>query len=265
MPKVFGWQHLTFLAVYLCLAVAAVLVVQFVIRTEKRRTVFLKCTALVLLVFIVINRIALAVWHKDAAQLLPNSYCGITGLLLALTVLFARPNAKLLHLLMYVALVGDVAALAYPNFLGQAESILFLPTISGLIHHGVCLLLAVLLLQTKRFSPSIRRWKVYPIGISIYTLYGLFLLDVLHVQESMYIDAPCIAGTPLKWWFFLLVGSAGLAVFLLVVELLRIRRNIRNTGRVLRNLFSSMFLPSDENDPDGDPYTITYFGDDEHP
>lgn len=115
-PKVFGWQHLTFLAVFLCIAVAAVLIVQYGMTTDKRKTVFLKCTALSLLILVVLNRISLAVWHRDAVQLLPNSYCGVTSLLLALTVLLGRPHAKLLHLLVYVALVAALLRLYIPTF-----------------------------------------------------------------------------------------------------------------------------------------------------
>ena len=244
-PKVFGWQHLTFLAVFLCIAVAAVLIVQYGMTTDKRKTVFLKCTALSLLILVTLNRISLAVWHRDAVQLLPNSYCGVTSLLLALTVLLGRPHAKLLHLLVYVALVGGIAALVYPNFLGQANSFFFLPTISGLLHHAIALLLSVLLLQCKHFSPSIRGWKYYPIGIGLYTLYGLFLLDVCKQSEAMYIDAPCVPGTPLKWWFLLLVGSTALLFVLLAIEYFRIRRNVRNAGRCLYALLRSALGRSD--------------------
>lgn len=226
MPvKLYGSEHITYLVVFVVVFAAAIVVAQLVTKTEKQREILLRATGGVLLAFTFFNRIALSVWHKNAVWMLPNTYCGMSSLLLGACVLFGKPKMRIYDFLFYLELIGGLAAVFYPNFLGQASSIWFPPTISGLLHHSVGCILCVLLLQCKWFSPSLARWKEFPIGLCAYTVYGLFLLDVCGMTEAMQIDAPIISGTPLKWWFVLTVGSALLFVVLFCIEKVRAYRN----------------------------------------
>ena len=217
-PKLYGIEHIVYLIVFAVFTAAAVLVARFVTKTYKQKTILIKSVGGVLLASIIFNRIALAVWHKNAVWLLPNSYCGMSSLLLGVFVLIGSPHHKTYDFLFYMEAVGGISAVFYPYFIGQGDSVFFPPTISGLLHHSVGFILCVLLVQCKWFTPLLSRWKAFPIGISVYTLYGLFLLDVCGMPEAMQIDAPIIAGTPLKWWFILIVGSALLLVILLIID-----------------------------------------------
>lgn len=226
-PKLYGTEHIVYIVCALAVTVAVVLTVRFCAKTDKQKTIALKIIAGVLLVFLVMNRVSLAVWKKNALQLLPNSYCGMTSLLLAVAVLAGKPHNKLYDFLFYIELVGGTATIFYPNFLSQYDTFWFLPTVSGLLHHTVGLLLCILLAVCGWFRPSLKRWKMFPIGLSVYTLYGLFLLDVCKIPETMQIDTPIIPNTPLYWWFMLTVGSAAVFVFLLVWDLVekRVKKN----------------------------------------
>lgn len=217
-PKLYGIEHIIYIVVFFVVLAAVALIARFVAKTEKQQALLLRIVGGVLLASIVFNRIALAVWHENAVWLLPNSYCGMSSLLLAVFVIFGKPHNRTYDFLFYLEAFGGISCVFYPYFIGQGDSIFFAPTISGLLHHSVGFILCVLLVMCKWYTPSIKRWKEFPIGLSIYTLYGLFLLDVCGMTEAMQIDAPIIAGTPLKWWFILIVGSALLFVYLFCLE-----------------------------------------------
>lgn len=226
-PKLYGWQHLTYLAIFLVIFVTTIILTHYFIKTEKQKKILIKSVAAVLLVFIILNRISIAIRFNDPAMFIPNSYCGLTSLVISLVVLFGKPNLKSYHFLFYMGFVGGIATMFYPDFLGQDPSFMYLPTISGLLHHSVLLLLTVLMLQTKWFTPSLSGWKWFPIGLSIYTLYGLFLMDIFGWGSAMEINSTLVSGTPLTWWFILLVGSALLYAFLWLLEFFRKRKAIK--------------------------------------
>lgn len=229
-PKLYGTEHIVYIVLFFVVAAAIVLVTQFALKTEKHKTIMIKSVAGVLLVMTLYNRISLAVWHDNAVWLLPNSYCGMSSLLLSVCVLLGKPKNKMYDFLFWLESVGGIACVFYPYFLGQGDSIFFSPTISGLLHHSFGFILCVLLVQCKWFSPSLKRWKMFPIGMCAYTVYGLFLLDVCKMPEAMQIDAPLVAGTPLKWWFVILVGSALLFVYLFCLEKFEKRKAKKASG-----------------------------------
>ena len=223
-PKLYGMQHIIYIVVFLIVFAAAVLVARFVTKTEKQQSLLIKIAGGILLALLIFNRISLAVWHKNAVWLLPNTYCGMSSLLLAVVVIVGKPHNRIYDFIFYLETIGGIAAVFYPYFIGQGDTIFFPPTISGLLHHSVGFILCVLMVQCKWFSPSLKRWKEFPIGLSAYTLFGLFLLDVCKMPEAMLIDAPIVAGTPLKWWFILIFGSAALYLFLFCLEKIRARK-----------------------------------------
>ena len=200
-PKLYGTEHIVYIVLFFVVATAVVLVTQFALKTDKSKTVMIKSVAGVLLVMTLYNRIALSV-----------------------CVLLGKPKNRMYDFLFWLESVGGIACVFYPYFLGQGDSIFFSPTISGLLHHSFGFILCVLLVQCKWFSPSLKQWKMFPIGMCAYTVYGLFLLDVCKMPEAMQIDAPLVAGTPLKWWFVILVGSAILFAYLFCLEKFRKRK-----------------------------------------
>lgn len=229
--KLYGRDHLIYLALCVVVFAAVILVTQLIAKTEKQKTIVIKSVAGALLFMIVFNRISLAVWKENALELLPNTYCGMTSLLLALFALFGKPNNKAFHFFIYVEIVGGVATTFYSNFLNQGPSFWFVPTLTGMAHHALGLLLCVLLIICRWFTPALSQWKMYPIGVSVYTLYGLFLLDVLGIPATMHIDSPILPNTPLYWWFVLIVGSAGMFVGLFIFELIKKRVTSRKHGK----------------------------------
>lgn len=238
-PKLYGWQHLTYLAIFASLLVALIVITKFFIKTDKAKTILIKSVAGVLLVCVLLNRVSIAFRFNDVFMFIPNSYCGVTSLVLSICVLALKPNSKAFHFLWYMGFVGGLATMLYPDFLGQHISFWYVPTISGLLHHSVLLTLCILMLQTKWFSPSLKNWWIFPVGMSVYTLYGLFLMDIFNWGDAMSINSSLIDGTPLNWWFILIVGTVLLVGVLYLAQLISSRKS--------KKLTANASQPSDNN------------------
>ena len=91
-PQLYGWQHLTFLALLVVVGGGLIILSHFFIKTEKQKMIFLKCVAAFLFVWIIINRISIAIRFNDPAMFIPNSYCGMTSLVLSIMVLLGNKN-----------------------------------------------------------------------------------------------------------------------------------------------------------------------------
>ena len=224
--SIYSTEHIIFIVLaFVCLA-AAVSVFKLALKTDKARDIFIRCLGGLLAVTVIVNRISLALYNDKgfgALNLIPNTYCGMTSLLLGLFAAFGKRDMKIFHFLVYVEIFGAIAAIFYPNFLGQDPSFFFLPTITGMDHHACGLILCVILILGKWFEPSFKRWYVFPIGLSVYTLFGMFLIDPLGMTGSMNVDEPLIGGTPLTWWFVLFVGTAAVALFTFVYDTVKAR------------------------------------------
>lgn len=232
-PKLYGWQHLTYLAIFLVVLVSLILVAHFVCKTQKAKTILIKSVAGVLLVLILINRFSIAFMREhNASFIVPDSYCGATSLLLAIWVLAAKPNNKAFHFFWYVGLFGGLATMLMPDFLGQANSFLYLPTISGMLHHSVLLALCILMRQTGWIKPSLKNWYCFPAGVACYTLFGLFAMDIFKWEKAMYINSAILAGTPLNWWFIGIVGTALVAGVLWLKELIVKKINLKKQSKL---------------------------------
>ena len=63
--KIFGWEHLTFLAVFVVIMVVALILVKKFAKTVKSQNIIVKCVALILFITVVWNRISLAVLKNN--------------------------------------------------------------------------------------------------------------------------------------------------------------------------------------------------------
>lgn len=92
MPKVYGWEHLTYLAVCVVLAVVSIFLIKKYVKSEKTLTLIVKILGGVLFACIAWNRISLSISHKNAMRLLPDTvftwwFCGILLLVFSYIVM----------------------------------------------------------------------------------------------------------------------------------------------------------------------------------
>lgn len=225
-PKIFGWEHLTFLAVFVAVMVVALILVKKFAKTVKTQNIIVKCVALILFITVVWNRISLAVLKNNPAMLIPNTFCGMSNLVLSLAVLFGGRNNNVLHFVFYFAIVGGFVTLIYPDFLENYPTFFHTVTTSGLLHHALSFFLCLLLELVGYFSPNYKKWPNLVIGFMAYMTVGAFLIFVLDVNSAFYMNRPCISGTPLTVWILIPIFAGGYALYMTCHEL--IRRHLKN-------------------------------------
>ena len=216
----YGVHHIVFIVLCAVILAAMIVVFKLVLKTEKSKDLFIRILGVALTLSVVINRISITVFdnlHIGLLALIPNTYCGMSNLLLGIVCAVGRRNMRILHFLVYISLVGGLACVFYPSFLDQgptpeAPSFFFHATITGMNHHALAVMVCIILIIAKWFEPSFKYSYMFPVGMCAYTVFGLFLIDALHIPESMNVDVAVIEGTFLTWWFILIAGSAALAL-----------------------------------------------------
>ena len=207
--------HIIYIAIYVVLIALSILACKFLFKTDKSRGIYMRVLGGLLFASLIVNRISLTVWDNNAIgirEMIPNTYCGMSSLLLGIVLMTGKRDIAVYHFLWWLELVGGIACVFYPTFINQGPSFFFLTTITGLNHHALGTLICIKMVYTKWNKPSFKYWYAFPIGIAAYTLFGLFLIDVLKIFHTMIIDEPAVPKTPLKWWFILIFGSAAVAV-----------------------------------------------------
>lgn len=225
--RLYSVHHIIYIVLFFVCIAAAVLIYKYALRSDKARDIFIRFLGGLLAASLIFNRISLTVWNNNGIgirEMIPNTYCGMSSLLLGLCVMLGKPDMKIFHFLFYLELIGGAACVFYPTFLNQGPSFFFLPTITGMNHHALGVIVCIMLAVSKRFTPSFKYWYVFPLGIAAYTVFGLFLIDVLHIRHTMIIDEPVIPHTPLKWWFILIFGSMAETATMFCIDKIKIYR-----------------------------------------
>ena len=224
MPKVYGIEHILYIVITTAVAVAGLLLAKKFCKTEKSQTIFIKCLAGLLFISIVTNRLSQVFsWGGKPhwKSLIPDSFCGMTSLVLSLSVLLGKKDNIGLHFAWLLGIFGGIATVAYADFIGQSDSVFFLPTISGLLHHSFSATLVVALFLFKQINLTYKKWYAPVFGLTAYIALGAFLMSVLGKGDAFHIVEPLLSGTPLTAWVMAPIYFTAHALILLAVELYR--------------------------------------------
>lgn len=229
--KIFGWEHLTYLAVFVVLSVVGLFCAKKFAKTEKSQRIVLKSIALVLLIAILTNRISIALKTETPnwSQLIPDSYCGMSSLVLSLSVLLGKKDNNVLHFVWFIALLGGTITMFYPDFLAQNPSIFYIPTISGLLHHSISIVMVIALFLFNYINVTYKKWYCTPIGFAGYITIGAFLMGVFGRSDAFHIINPLLSGTPLNTWVIMPIYAVVYGLVLLGFELVRKYKNKKTT------------------------------------
>lgn len=221
--RVFGTVHIIYLLITLSLSFVALLGAKKLAKTERAQAIFLKSLAALLLIWIIINRLSQVYRYSNVRweQIIPDSFCGMTSLVLALAVLFGKKNNNVYHFVWALGLVGALITIFNPTFLDQGPSIFYLPTISGLLHHSLALTLVVALLLLDQINITYRKWYCTLFGFTAYLSVGAFQMSVLGLSDAFHIVEPILSGTPLTAWVMAPIYLVGYGLMLLIIELVR--------------------------------------------
>lgn len=228
--NVFGTVHIIYLLITLPLSFIVLFLSKKFAKTEKSQRIFLKSLAGLLLIWIIVNRLSQVYRYNDVRweQIIPDSFCGMTSLILALAVLFGKKDNPVYHFVWFLGLVGALITVFNPTFLNQGPSIFYLPTISGLLHHSLALLMIAALLLFNQIHITYKKWYCTFFGFTAYLSVGAFQMSVLDFPDSFHIAEPILSGTPLTAWVMAPLYAVGYGLVLLLIELVRKHKAHKN-------------------------------------
>jgi lipid-A-disaccharide synthase-like uncharacterized protein len=221
--RVFGLVHWIYLLITLSLSVVGLFFAKKYAKTEKTQNIILKSIAGMLLIWILLNRLSQVFRYEETRWhlIIPDSFCGMTSLALSLAVLFGKKNNVAYHFLWSISLVGTIITLVYPTFLDQSSSVFYLPTISGLLHHSLSLVMTVALLLFNQIHITYKKWYCTLFGFTAYLTVGAFQMSVFGLGDAFHIVEPMLDGTPLTAWVVAPIYFGAYALILLTIELVR--------------------------------------------
>ena len=226
MPAVvFGIEHFLYIGITAAMAASGLLLAKKYAKSDKAKTIFMKALALGLLITIIMNRLS-QVFRYDTVrweQIIPDSYCGMTSLVLSLGVLFGKKDNNILHFVWLLGLFGGISTVIYPAFIGQGPTVFYLPTISGLLHHSVSATVSVALIMFDWLHITYKKWYCTLFGFTSYLTVGAFLIGCLGLSDAFHIYTPLLDGTPLTTWVMAPIYIVCYTLIMLVIELVRKR------------------------------------------
>ncbi|MBR2341284.1 MAG: YwaF family protein [Clostridia bacterium] len=224
MPaKLYGIEHFTYIGITVALACISLLFAKKYLKSEKSQSIFLKSVAVGLFISILMNRLSQVFRYETVRweQIIPDSYCGLTSLVLSLAVLFGKKDNDVLHFVWILGLFGGISTVVYPSFIDQGPTIFYLPTISGLLHHSFCATLVVALLLFNQIHITYKKWYCTFFGFTCYLSLGAFLIGYFGLSDAFHIYTPLLDGTPLTTWGMAPIYVVCYALLLFIIELVR--------------------------------------------
>lgn len=230
-PQLFGTEHILYIIISTVIGAAGLLAARKYAKTQRSQNIFLKALAFLLLAAIVTNRLS-QVFRYDTVRwycIIPDSFCGMTSLVLALGVLFGRKNNNVLHFVWLLGLFGGISTVIYATFVDQDVSFFYIPTISGLLHHSFSAIVVVALLMFRQIDITYKKWYCTFFGFTAYLTLGAFLMHTFNLSDAFHIAEPLIPGTPLTAWVMAPMYAVGYGLILLFVELAKQKRKVKDS------------------------------------
>ncbi|MBQ2809378.1 MAG: hypothetical protein IJF11_00630 [Clostridia bacterium] len=225
-PQVFGKEHIIYIIVSTILGALILLLIKEYARTPRQRSIAIKALAFLLFASIMANRLSQVFRYENVRWycIIPDSFCGMTSLVISLGALFGKKNNCVYHFLWLLSLFGGIATVIYPTFVSQHPSFFYLPTFSGLLHHSFSAILTVALLMLGQIDITYKKWHYVVLGFTCYLSVGAFLMSVFGVSDAFHIVEPLFSDTPLTVWVMAPMYLASHGAIFALIELYRHKR-----------------------------------------
>lgn len=234
MPaQLFGTQHILYIILSTVLGGGVLLAANKLARTEKQQKYVLRLLALLLLAAIVTNRLS-QVFRYDTVRwycLIPDSFCGMTSLVLSLGVLLGKRDNVVLHFTWLLGIFGGISTVIYATFVDQGPTIFYLPTISGLLHHSLSAMVVVAIFLFKQLDVTYKKWYCTLFGFTAYLTVGAFLMEVFDMSDAFHIAEPLLPGTPLTAWVMTPMYAAAYGIILLAFEIAKRKKQTKTKNQ----------------------------------
>jgi hypothetical protein len=230
-PQLFGIEHILYIIITTVLAASGLLLAKKYAKTEKSQVIVLKILAALLFVAIMTNRLSQVFRYGTVRWycIIPDSFCGMTSLVLALAVLLGKKDNDVLHFVWLLGLFGGISTVIYATFLDQDISFFYIPTISGLLHHSLSATVVVALLMFNQIDITYKKWYCTFFGFTCYLTLGAFLMEAFDMSDAYHIAEPLIPDTPLTAWVMAPMYAVGYGLILLIVEIVKRKKSKKAT------------------------------------
>ena len=230
MPaELFGIEHILYIIISTVICGSFVVLAYKFAKQENIKVIILKVVGILLFISIMTNRLSQVFRYSDTRWylIIPDSYCGMTSLVLSLAVIFGKKDNCVLHFVWLLGIFGGISTVIYATFVGQGPTIFYLPTISGLLHHSFSATLVVMLLLFKQINITYKKWYYSLFGFTCYLTIGAFLMSVFGMSDAFHIAEPLIPDTFLTTWVMAPMYAVGYALILIIVEILKKKKIIK--------------------------------------
>ena len=222
-PELFGIEHILYIVISTILGGGGMFFAYKYLKDEKSQNLILKILAILLFVSVMTNRLS-QVFRYDTVRwycIIPDSFCAMTSLVLSLAVLFGKKDNVVYHFVWLLGLFGGISTVIYASFIGQSDSIFYIPTITGLLHHSFCALLVVALLMFKQIDITYKKWYCTLFGFTCYLTIGAFLMHTFDMSDAFHIAEPLLPDTPLTAWVMAPMYAFSYALILFIIHIVR--------------------------------------------
>ena len=160
---VYGIGHIVYLIISILLMVLGIIIIKLV-KKEDIYFRIIKISGIILLILILINRISVTYYDVVISKregyswlnIIPNTFCGISSLILSLAIIFGKKDNVVLHLISYLGIIGGIITMFYPDFL-ESQNFFDLRSVSGLLHHTIMVWLVIICMLTKYIVPTMKK------------------------------------------------------------------------------------------------------------
>jgi hypothetical protein len=223
VPELYGIEHILYIIISTLVCGGGLVLLKKYAKSEKAQTITLKSIATLLFISIMANRVSQVFRYGQVRWycIIPDSFCGMSSLVLSLAVLFGKKDNAVLHFVWLVALFGGISTVFYPTFVSQDASFFYIPTISGLLHHTFSAVMVVALLMFKQINVTYKKWLAVVLGFTCYITVGAFLMSVFNMSDAYHIVEPLLPNTPLTVWVMAPIYLISHGIIFLIIELVK--------------------------------------------
>ena len=221
--QLFGIEHILYILITTALACVGLLAAKKYAKTESSQAFVLKLLGWLLFIAIMTNRFS-QVFRYDTVRwycIIPDSFCGMTSLVLSMAVIFGKRDNPVLHFTWLLGLFGGISTVVYATFLDQGPTIFYLPTISGLLHHSLSAIVVVAVFMFRHIDVTYKKWYCTFFGFTAYLTLGAFLMHTFDLSDAFHIAEPLLPDTPLTAWVMAPMYAVGYGLILLAFEFFR--------------------------------------------
>ena len=233
VPQVYGVEHILYMVITSIVAVACWILCLKFAKTEKSKDIIIRTIGLLLFVAIMTNRLSQVFRYGTVRWycIIPDSFCGMTSLVLSLGMLLGKKDNAVLHFSWLLGIFGGISTVVYPTFVSQDASFFYIPTISGLAHHSFAAFAVIMLFTFGYIDITYKKWHYVMFGLTSYMTVGAFLMAVFPIDDAFHIVEPLLEGTPLTAWVMGPIYVFAHGLIFIIVELVKRQKKNKSEAK----------------------------------